>query len=145
MTRYAIRNTYWKGTEYEKTYFININGGPTSRTTPDRLKVYDDLEAAENFMDLIQSDPNYESEIADGQEYAIVPFDCEVQEFIDEVMPTVGMMVKRLREKTGLNLTKFSEKYKIPYRTLQNWERGTNECPYYVYSLLEFRVNADLN
>lgn len=145
MTRYAICNTYWKGEEAEKQYYLNANGGLFIRSRNDALKVCNDLEAAENFLDLIKSDPNYESEIAEGQEYSIVPFECSVQEFIDEVMPTVGMMVKRLREKTGLNITKFSEKYGIPYRTLQNWERGINECPFYVYSLLEFRVNADLN
>lgn len=42
-----------------------------------------------------------------------------------------------IRSKSGLSRKEFSEKYDIPYRTLQNWELGLRECPGYVIRLLE--------
>lgn len=44
--------------------------------------------------------------------------------------------VKEIREATGLNMTKFAEKYGIPYRTLQNWEADVTAAPEYVLDLL---------
>lgn len=43
---------------------------------------------------------------------------------------------KELRTALNMNLTRFSEFTGIPYRTLQNWEAGTNACPEYVLSML---------
>lgn len=43
---------------------------------------------------------------------------------------------KELRNALNMNLTRFSEFTGIPYRTLQNWEAGTNACPEYVLSML---------
>lgn len=54
------------------------------------------------------------------------------------------MNIKEIRALTGLNLTEFSKKYHIPYRTLQHWDAGDRDCPTYVLELLEFRVNADI-
>ena len=53
------------------------------------------------------------------------------------------MNIIKIREITGLSRNEFSEKYRIPYRTLQNWELGTRECPGYVLELLEFKVKSD--
>ena len=53
------------------------------------------------------------------------------------------MDIIKLREITGLNKKEFAGKYGIPYRTLQNWELGTRECPGYVLELLEFKVKSD--
>ena len=46
------------------------------------------------------------------------------------------MNIKEIREKTGLNKKEFSEKYCIPYRTIQNWEDGQRNPPEYVVTLL---------
>ncbi|NLA70182.1 MAG: helix-turn-helix transcriptional regulator [Clostridiales bacterium] len=46
------------------------------------------------------------------------------------------MNIKEIREKTGLNKKEFSEKYCIPYRTIQNWEDGQRNPPEYVVMLL---------
>lgn len=53
------------------------------------------------------------------------------------------MNIIKIREITGLSRTEFAKAYKIPYRTLQNWELGTRECPGYVLELLEFKVKSD--
>lgn len=47
------------------------------------------------------------------------------------------MTITEIRTISGLNKTKFAEKYKIPYRTLQDWEAGKSNPPDYVRYLLE--------
>ena len=37
---------------------------------------------------------------------------------------------------TGLTRTSFALRYLIPYRTVENWERGDSQCPDYVRLLL---------
>lgn len=39
------------------------------------------------------------------------------------------MTIKEIRALTGLSQKKFAEKYELNYRTLQNWEGGTNRPP----------------
>ena len=51
--------------------------------------------------------------------------------------------VKEIREATGLNMTKFAEKYGIPYRTLQNWEADVTAAPEYVLDLLAKAVATE--
>ena len=58
------------------------------------------------------------------------------------------MDIKQLRQTTGLTQKEFSERYRIPMRTLQNWELNSNtssarECPQYVSFLLKKAVMAD--
>ena len=52
-------------------------------------------------------------------------------------------MIKKLRELTGLSQQAFSEKYKIPKRTIENWEGGKRNQPEYVILLLERAVKED--
>ena len=58
------------------------------------------------------------------------------------------MDIKRLRQTTGLNQKEFSEKYRIPLRTLQNWETDSDlpsarTCPQYVEFLLTKAIMSD--
>ena len=53
------------------------------------------------------------------------------------------MTITEIRNITGLNKTKFAEFYKIPYRTLQDWEAGKSKPPAYVLPLLERCVRED--
>ena len=48
--------------------------------------------------------------------------------------------IKALREMTGLSQQAFSDKYKIPKRTIENWEAGSRVPPAYVVNLLERAV-----
>ena len=50
-----------------------------------------------------------------------------------------------LREATGMNRMDFSEYLGIPYRTMQEWERGTRVMPNYVFALIEYKVVNDLH
>lgn len=53
------------------------------------------------------------------------------------------MTVREMRNYLGLSRAAFSRLYKIPIRTLENWEAGTRKCPDYVMYLLERCVKAD--
>ena len=50
------------------------------------------------------------------------------------------MKIKELRAITGLTQKKFSERFKIPLRTVQNWESGTNTPPEYIPRLIEMQM-----
>ena len=50
------------------------------------------------------------------------------------------MTFKELRAVSGMNLTKFSEYFGIPYRTVQNWEAGARSCPGYLLKLMRYKL-----
>ena len=50
------------------------------------------------------------------------------------------MNFKELRQSSGMNLTQFSKYFNIPYRTIQNWERGERQCPQYLLELMEYKL-----
>ena len=54
--------------------------------------------------------------------------------------------VKAIRQMTGLSMAAFSREYRIPLRTLQNWEAsGDNarSCPGYVLDLMAYAVVSE--
>lgn len=51
--------------------------------------------------------------------------------------------IREIRRKTGLSQAKFSEKYGIPKRSIENWEQCTRSAPQYVLNLLKFRVEQE--
>ena len=51
--------------------------------------------------------------------------------------------IKEMRKMTGLSQVKFSKKYNVPVRTLQDWEAGKSSPPPYVIELLEFKIVND--
>ena len=51
--------------------------------------------------------------------------------------------IKKMRKMTGLSQVKFSKKYNVPVRTLQDWEAGKSNPPPYVIELLEFKIMQD--
>lgn len=53
------------------------------------------------------------------------------------------MTIREMRDYLGLSRAAFSRIYKIPIRTLENWEAGKRKCPDYVLYLLERCVKAD--
>lgn len=48
-----------------------------------------------------------------------------------------------VREKTGMNRKEFAEWLGIPYRTMQDWERGVSQVPDYVLRLIAYRVKME--
>lgn len=55
------------------------------------------------------------------------------------------MNIKEIRLISGLSQQAFSDKYKIPKRTIENWESEKRKCPDYVRQLLERAVLEDSN
>lgn len=53
------------------------------------------------------------------------------------------MNFKDLRQQSGMNLTQFSKYFGIPYRTIQNWERGERQCPEYLLHLMEYKLKKE--
>lgn len=53
------------------------------------------------------------------------------------------MTFKDLRQRSGMNLTQFSEYFHIPYRTIQHWEAGTRKCPEYLLELMQYKLNNE--
>lgn len=51
--------------------------------------------------------------------------------------------IKEIRETSGLSRAEFSRQYRIPLRTLENWEAGTRSCPEYLTKLLARVVDED--
>ncbi len=55
------------------------------------------------------------------------------------------MTIREMRQKLGMTQGEFSSRYKIPFRTIQNWETEQRTPPEYIVDLLESRVSYDLN
>ena len=53
------------------------------------------------------------------------------------------MTIKELREQTGLSQQKFGDYFKIPLRTIQNWELGKRECNEYIIELIEYKLKNE--
>lgn len=52
------------------------------------------------------------------------------------------MTIKEMREMLGMTQQEFSDRFEIPVRTIQDWERERRTPPKYVMNLLEFAVKA---
>lgn len=51
--------------------------------------------------------------------------------------------IRSIRSQTGLSQQAFADRYHIPKRTIENWERRINEPPAYVVELLQFRIDNE--
>ena len=45
--------------------------------------------------------------------------------------------IKRLMSEYGLTIKALSDKFGIPYRTVQNWHSGTSKCPDYTARMIK--------
>lgn len=48
-----------------------------------------------------------------------------------------------VRKQTNMNRKEFAEWLEIPYRTMQDWERGVSEVPDYVLKLIDYKVKNE--
>lgn len=53
------------------------------------------------------------------------------------------MTFKELREQSGMSRQAFSEYFKIPYRTIQNWELEVRTCPEYLFDLMYYKLKHE--
>lgn len=51
--------------------------------------------------------------------------------------------IKELRESTGMNRKDFCSFFRIPYRTVTEWELGNRHAPEYVLRLLEYYIQHE--
>ena len=51
--------------------------------------------------------------------------------------------IKELRKKTGLSQSKFSAKFGIPVRTLQQWEQGISAPPEYLVRMMAYIMELE--
>lgn len=77
------------------------------------------------------------SSIFDGNEDLI-----KLSEEIAAIWDVAHLSIKDIRARTGLSQVKFSLRFCIPRRTLENWEMGVNECPDYTRLMLAQLVGA---
>ena len=52
--------------------------------------------------------------------------------------------IKELRESTGMNRRKFCEYFKIPYRSMSEWERDGRHAPEYLIRLLDYYIQVEM-
>ena len=54
------------------------------------------------------------------------------------------MTIREMRAELGDTQSEFADRYRIPFRTIQNWETGVRKPPEYIVRLLERQVREDL-
>lgn len=59
-----------------------------------------------------------------------------LSEDVAKIWDIAHTSVKEIRAKTGLSQIKFCERFCIPRRTLEDWERGISKCPDYTRLML---------
>lgn len=48
-----------------------------------------------------------------------------------------------IRKKTGMNRKVFADYFKIPYRTVQDWELGNRQMPAYLFELMKYKLEKE--
>lgn len=51
--------------------------------------------------------------------------------------------IKRLMAEYGLTIKALSDRFGIPYRTVQNWHSGANKCPEYTANMIKIILEYD--
>ncbi len=49
----------------------------------------------------------------------------------------------KLKQESGMNWKEFSAYFDIPYRTVQDWERGQRKMPDYLLRLMEYKLRIE--
>lgn len=53
------------------------------------------------------------------------------------------MEFKDILKQSGMNMKQYSEYFKIPYRTVQDWKSGVRKCPAYLLELMEYKLKKE--
>ena len=95
---------------------------------PDYTEAMFGNEVYQHFLD-VQQDA---TEISKPN--AFDPFTMSLQ--ISKLWRALSMDMKDVVAYSGMKMSEFSERFVIPYRTLQDWCNGTNPCPIYTKLML---------
>ena len=52
-------------------------------------------------------------------------------------------LLKEARKQTGMTQKQFAEYFRIPYRTLEDWERGVRHIAEYLLRLMIYRLERE--
>lgn len=58
--------------------------------------------------------------------------------YMGDAIMNISEQIRELRKRTGLSQSKFSAKFGIPVRTLQQWEQGISAPPEYLVRMMEY-------
>lgn len=47
------------------------------------------------------------------------------------------MTFENIKVKYGMNIKQLSDKFNIPYRTIQKWNTGERSCPQYILEMMD--------
>lgn len=64
-----------------------------------------------------------------------------IRETLMEIWNAAHMSIKDICEQKKLTMAELSNRFCIPYRTIQNWCNGTNKCPDYVRLMILKQLN----
>lgn len=53
------------------------------------------------------------------------------------------MTFKELRLMSMMTQREFADYFKIPKRTIENWEGGVNKCPEYLLELMKYKLEHE--
>ena len=53
------------------------------------------------------------------------------------------MTFKELRQKTGMNMTRFAEYFGMAFRTVQNWDNGSRNCQPHLLELMKYKLEKE--
>ena len=62
--------------------------------------------------------------------------DCFEEDFY-EVVADPDWSIEMIKYKYSLNIKKISDRFDIPYRTVQNWCNGSRTCPGYIIKMMD--------
>ena len=54
------------------------------------------------------------------------------------------MSFKELRKQSGMTQQQFADYFKIPKRTIENWDAGVNKCPQYLLDLMKYKLEHNV-
>ena len=55
------------------------------------------------------------------------------------------MTIKELMNKYRYNIKQLSDRFNIPYRTVQNWASGQRECAEYIVKMMDEILSKESN
>ena len=60
-----------------------------------------------------------------------------------EIVSYILTILKEARKQTGMTQKQFAEYFRIPYRTLEDWERGVRHIAEYLLRLMIYRLEME--
>lgn len=74
----------------------------------------------------------------DGQSWLVSNFDytSSIDRVENDKKMLLKISIKKLLKKYKMTIKEASDRFEIPYRTIQNWSSGQRECPEYILKMM---------